>query len=337
MDNNYGQQMLQQAQSSYVHDLQSLDTLRRQGLQGKGEEEKALRKAAEHFESIFMSQLLTSMRKANEVFGSDNPLNTQYTKFYEDMHDQQLSSDLAKNGSLGLADLIVQQLSPTGSSNFTPASLLPVATLETTMAQRGIRVTRSHDDTAPSVHIQPLPDAIHRIPALKLAAEGSDWTSANPTEFLERLAPYAQRAAADANISPVSVLAQAALETGWGQHVVPNSAGESSNNVFNIKADQRWAGATAATTTIEFEQGVAKPEQAQFRAYGSVEESFHDYVNFLQSNPRYQQALKLGHDGVQFAEQLQQAGYATDPEYANKIKRIMNSDAMRAIRQQFGF
>ncbi|HLV48296.1 MAG TPA: glucosaminidase domain-containing protein, partial [Aliidiomarina sp.] len=94
---------------------------------------------------------------------------------------------------------------------------------------------------------------------------------------------------------------------------------------------------TAATATVEFYQGVAQREGAQFRAYGSVEESFHDYVNFLQSNPRYQQALETGRDAVQFAEQLQQAGYATDPEYANKIKRIMNSDAMRTIRQQFGF
>ena len=107
IENNYGHQMLQHAQSSSVLDLQSLDTLRRQGLQGKGAEQKALRQAAEHFESIFMSQLLSSMRKANEIFGADNPLNTQYTKFYEDMHDQQLSSELAKNGSLGLADLIV--------------------------------------------------------------------------------------------------------------------------------------------------------------------------------------------------------------------------------------
>src|SRR5690554_4977477 len=331
MDNNYGQQVLQQAQSSYVHDLQSLDTLRRQGLQGKGEEEQALRKAAEHFESIFMSQLLSSMRQANEVFGSDNPLNTQYTKFYEDMHDQQLSSDLAKQGSLGLADLIVQQLSPTGTSNFTPASLLPVANLETTMAQRGIRVIR-----APEVQEQPVPDILNRIPALKLVAEGNDWTSANPVEFLERLAPFAKRAAAEADISPVTVLAQAALETGWGQYVIPNAAGESSNNVFNIKADRRWEGATTATNTVEFEQGTARSEQALFRAYSSVEESFHDYVNFLQSNPRYQQALESGRDAVQFAEQLQQAGYATDPEYANKIKRIMNSDAMLSIRQRFG-
>lgn len=331
MDNNYGQQMLQQAQSSYVHDLQSLDTLRRQGLQGKGEEEQALRKAAEHFESIFMSQLLSSMRQANEIFGADNPLNSQYTKFYEDMHDQQLSSDLAKHGSLGLADLIVQQLSPSGTENYTPASLLKSANLETMMAQRGIRVTRDEINKAGE------PEILSRIPALKLAVEGNDWTAANPVEFLERLAPYAKRAAEDAAISPVTVLAQAALETGWGQHVIPTAAGQSSNNVFNIKADARWDGMTAGTTTVEFEQGVAQREQAQFRAYGSVEESFHDYVNFLQTNPRYQQALEVGRDAGQFAEQLQQAGYATDPDYANKIKRIINSDVMQAIRQQFGF
>src|SRR5690554_4873862 len=326
MDNNYGQQMLQQAQSSYVHDLQSLDTLRRQGLQGKGEEEKALRKAAEHFESIFMSQLLSSMRKANEIFGADNPLNTQYTKFYEDMHDQQLSSELAKSGSLGLADLIVQQLSPAGTSNYTPASLLPVANLDTSMAQRGIRVVR---DEAPA---EPAPaELLERIPALRIAMNDEEWQPSSPLEFLQRLAPYAQQAADQANVSPATVLAQAALETGWGQHVIRTPEGRSSNNVFNIKADTRWTGAKVATQTHEYEQGERKQEHALFRAYDSVAESFHDYVNFLQSNPRYQQAIEVGRDAVQFAEQLQQAGYATDPEYATKIKRIINGDAMQAI------
>lgn len=332
MDNNYGHQMLQQAQSTSVLDLQSLDALRRQGLQGKGEEQKALRQAAEHFESIFMSQLLSSMRKANEIFGADNPLNTQYTKFYEDMHDQQLSSELAKNGSLGMADLIVQQLSPAGTSNYTPASLLPVANLDTSMAQRGIRVMR---DEAP---VEQAPaDILERIPALRMAMNDEEWTPSSPQEFLQRLAPYAQQAADQASVSPATVLAQAALETGWGQHVISTPEGGSSNNVFNIKADTGWTGAKVNTQTHEYEQGERTSEQAQFRAYGSVAESFHDYVNFLQSNPRYQKALEAGRDAVQFAEELQQAGYATDPEYASKLKRIINGDAMKMIRQQFGF
>lgn len=332
MDQHYGQQLLQQAQSSYVHDLQSLDTLRRQGLQGKGEEAQALRQAAEHFESIFMSQLLSSMRQANEIFAADNPLNTQYTKFYEDMHDQQLSANLAKSGSLGLADLIVQQLSPEAQSHYTPASLLPVANLETSLAQRGIRVQRDEvrlGSEATSVLAQ-------RIPALKLALDGHDWRSANPVEFLQRLAPYAKQMAAEAGVSPVTVLAQAALETGWGQYVIATEQGESSNNLFNIKADQRWSGEKTTTLTKEVNQGKEQTETAQFRVYRTVAESFRDYLNFLQSNPRYQQALAVGQDGIQFANALQQAGYATDPDYANKIKRIMHSDAMQAIRQQFG-
>ncbi|RUO43099.1 flagellar assembly peptidoglycan hydrolase FlgJ [Aliidiomarina taiwanensis] len=324
--------MLQHAQSTSVLDLQSLDALRRQGMQGKEAEQKALRQAAEHFESIFMSQLLSSMRKANEIFGADNPLNTQYTKFYEDMHDQQLSSELAKNGSLGLADLIVQQLSPAGTSNYTPASLLPVANLDTSMAQRGIRVVREETpkEQAPA-------GILERIPALRMATDDQDWRPASPLEFLQRLAPYAQKAAEQASVSPATVLAQAALETGWGQHVIRTPEGQSSNNVFNIKADTRWTGATVSTQTHEFEDGQRKQEQAHFRAYRSVAESFHDYVSFLQSNPRYQQALEVGRDAIQFAEQLQQAGYATDPEYANKLKRILSGDAMQAIRQQFGF
>ncbi|RTE86157.1 MULTISPECIES: flagellar assembly peptidoglycan hydrolase FlgJ [Gammaproteobacteria] len=342
MNDNLSNHTLEQARAGFVHDLQGLDSLRSRGLNNQNDQ-SALREAAKHFESIFMNQLLSSMRSANEVFAEGNPLNTQYTKFYQDMQDQQMAVELSQSGSLGLADLIVQQLSPQGNDQYTPAELLPTASfgeqlartrqfanspapMQSNQNERSNYVERYDQD-------EPTPA---RVSSLRLTENGDAWQAGDPVAFLERLAPYAQQAADEANISALPVLAQAALETGWGRYVVPRSDGESSNNVFNIKADRSWDGDRAATRTVEFDGTVARSEQAQFRAYQSVAESFRDYVNFLQSNPRYEQALEAGRDAIRFVEGLQDAGYATDPEYANKLKRIMNSDAMQMIREQFG-
>jgi len=296
-------------------------------------DQAALREAAQHFESIFMNQLLSSMRQANEIFAEGNPLNTQYTKFYQDMQDQQMASELSSQGSLGLADLIVQQLSPQGTENYRPASLLSSPSFTEQLQQRQAQSVAPRENHVERYDDEPVPA---RIAALRMNEEEGDWQADDPVAFLERLAPFAREAAERANISPLPVLAQAALETGWGRYVIPRADGESSNNVFNIKADGRWQGDTAATRTVEFDGTVARSEQARFRAYGTVAESFQDYVNFLQTNPRYEHALEAGKDAMRFVEQLQDAGYATDPEYANKLKRIMNSDAMQAIRERFG-
>ncbi|CUS47206.1 MAG: flagellar rod modification muramidase FlgJ [Idiomarinaceae bacterium HL-53] len=332
MNDNFSNQSLEQARAGFVHDLQGLDALRRRGLQDNNDQ-AALREAAQHFESIFMNQLLSSMRQANEIFAEGNPLNTQYTKFYQDMQDQQMASELSSQGSLGLADLIVQQLSPQGTENYRPASLLSSPSFTEQLQQRQAQSVAPRENHVERYDDEPVPA---RIAALRMNEEEGDWQADDPVAFLERLAPFAREAAERANISPLPVLAQAALETGWGRYVIPRADGESSNNVFNIKADGRWQGDTAATRTVEFDGTVARSEQARFRAYGTVAESFQDYVNFLQTNPRYEHALEAGKDAMRFVEQLQDAGYATDPEYANKLKRIMNSDAMQAIRERFG-
>ena len=100
--------------------------------------------------------------------------------------------------------------------------------------------------------------------------------------------------------------------------------GNSSHNLFNIKADRRWDGESVAKSTLEYRDGVAAKEVARFRAYESFEASFDDYVNFLQSNPRYAEALRRTDDPKQFVRALQDAGYATDPAYARKIGNILD-------------
>jgi len=139
---------------------------------------------------------------------------------------------------------------------------------------------------------------------------------------VQQLYPHAKAAADKAGLAPEALLAQAALETGWGQKMIPGERNGSSHNLFNIKADQRWSGARSHVTTLEYSDGIAKKEQAAFRAYPTISESFDDFVRFLQEHPRYQQALAAGTDVKQFSEALQQAGYATDPGYAAKIQQL---------------
>ena len=327
---------LEQARNNSVYDLQQLDQLRQRGLSN---DESALRAAAQQFEALFMNQLMKSMRQANKVFeDEENPLSSRDVEFFQDMYDNQLTSELSSQGSLGLADLMVQQLSPGGTANHTPASMLPANQVSgaVQMSKRSATVSKQDDvvpyHTATRTHEQ----AATNGRSDRMMLNGGEWRPTTPLEFLETLAPYAQKAAEQAGIAPESMLAQAALETGWGRHVIANGEG-STNNIFNIKADSRWQGEQAHTLTTEYVGGKPQRESAMFRAYNSVAESFNDYVEFLQGNPRYQQALEAGRDGHQFVEALQQAGYATDPGYARKLQTIMQSDVMQSVRDKFGF
>ena len=119
-------------------------------------------------------------------------------------------------------------------------------------------------------------------------------------------------------------MAQAALETGWGRSVIQDANGNSSHNLFNIKADHRWSGETVSKVTLEYKNGIAHKVKAPFRTYESYEDSFKDYVQFIHSSPRYADAVKAGDDSTKYLTELQKAGYATDPEYARKIDRVMS-------------
>ncbi|OQX36262.1 MAG: flagellar rod assembly protein/muramidase FlgJ, partial [Candidatus Sedimenticola endophacoides] len=148
-------------------------------------------------------------------------------------------------------------------------------------------------------------------------------------EFVERLLPWAREAAALLGLQPEALLAQAALETGWGRRMVRFSDGAPAHNLFGIKADRRWQGNKVAVNTLEYEQGVAVRHRAYFRAYDSFRDSFSDYVRFLRQSPRYQGALALAEDPAAYFGELQRAGYATDPAYARKITRILEDEVLR--------
>jgi flagellar protein FlgJ len=134
--------------------------------------------------------------------------------------------------------------------------------------------------------------------------------------------PMAKEAADRIGVDPRYLVAQAALETGWGKSVMRAQDGSSSHNLFGIKASSNWKGDSARAITSEFRNGEMVKETAEFRSYASYKDSFHDLVTLLQSNNRYQDVLKSADNPEQFVRELQKAGYATDPDYASKISQI---------------
>ncbi len=169
---------------------------------------------------------------------------------------------------------------------------------------------------------------------LNLAAVERHSRPGTPEDFIARVWPAAQRVAGELGVSPRVLIAQAALETGWGRHMPKGSDGQSSQNYFGIKTHNQWDGRQVAANTTEIVNGQAVREKASFRAYDSIEASFHDFADFLKTNPRYENALSVSHDAEKFVEALQKAGYATDPKYADKLKSIMNGRRMNLMVAQ---
>ena len=151
-------------------------------------------------------------------------------------------------------------------------------------------------------------------------------------DFVNRMLPPIRRVAGALNLNPQALLAQAALETGWGQRMPRNADGTSSNNMFGIKAGEEWNGARATADTVEVSDGVASTRRTAFRAYGSIEESVNDFGKLLATSPRYKEALSAGRDAEAYITSMGKSGYATDPAYSNKLNQILNSDPIQALR-----
>jgi flagellar protein FlgJ len=309
-------------------DLGNLDSLRKEALSSgdasTDASKAALKKAAAQFEAIFTQMLLKSMRKANEAFeDKESPLNSSSVKFFEDMHDQQLSTELSSNGSLGLADLIVQQLSPDGKT-FMPGSVLRTTNDFLSDMRAGSSLPHNQNEENAAINVQNN-KADSKVP------EASSAPFESTEEFVTTVWEHAKTAAQKIGLNPAVMVAQAALETGWGKHIINKSDGNSSNNLFNIKSDKSWDGEKASKVTLEFEEGTPVKKQASFRAYDSIKESVNDFVDFLTQNPRYQEALQNTAKPSDFLDSLQRAGYATDPNYADKIKKVLNSAQLKDV------
>jgi len=318
--------------SSNVLDTHNLDSLRKRALNN---DDTALKEVAKQFESLFTNMLMKSMRDANAAFETESPMNNNYTQFYRDMQDKQMAADMSQSGSMGLADVIVKQLSNNGG-NYMPASSLqgdsnPLQNLQATKAVDKGGVEGEDAAVVPVVDNEgnAIADGQQANATLPTTEKTRQMQFNSPEEFVASLAPFADSVAKRLNVSPDVLLAQAALETGWGKKVSTDNKGDSSHNLFNIKADKRWEGPTASVDTLEFSDGVAKREKHQFRSYQDFQSSFNDFADFLQSGDRYSDALRNSADSAQFLNGLQDAGYATDPNYAAKIQNVMKHDVFK--------
>jgi flagellar protein FlgJ len=285
----------------------------------KGDKEgAALEAAAKQFEAIFVRMLLKSMRKAQEAIADkDSPFNSDQVKFYRDMHDQQIATDMTSNGSIGLADVIIQQMGI--HKDVTPAGAIRQnGNLSDQNRQQISELNRQHVMLQQRNENLVMGDVANSTSTNKLAAFNS------PKEFVEHLYPEAVKAAEKLNIDPKALLAQAAVETGWGKSVIHQQNGASSHNLFGIKADKRWDGEKAVVDTLEYVDNLPKQQQASFRSYADFGDSLNDYIKFVQSNSRYEQALEKTESPQEYFTELQQAGYATDPAYADKVMSVYN-------------
>lgn len=309
----------QRASDAYT-DVNSVQALR--GLKDKNQ---ALGEISKQFESMLVRMMLKSMRDANQVFAKDNPLNSNETEFYQNMMDDQLALSLSTGRGIGLAEVMQRQLSQkTGLPNDTSVS----------DSESGSPVPERN------LNLKPLPgfkkgqviDFSSRQIKTENIANKTIELGGSPEHFSKQLFDLAEKAGKELGVSPETLLAQAALETSWGNKVVSNAGGRSSYNLFNIKADGRWQGPSVAVSTLEYRDGLAVKETANFRAYNSYEESFSDYVAFIKNSTRYQPALQASTD-QNYVQELSANGYATDPHYAEKIIRIMDSPAIRQANQ----
>lgn len=290
--------------SRFALDVQAVGQLKAEAGQ---QSQESLRKVAQQFEALLMNMMLKSMRDATP---QDGVFDSDQSRLYTSMLDQQLSQSMASKG-IGLADAMVRQLSQhSGNTAETGISKL--------MQEAGLAEQGS----------MPLDSS------LSLTAEGAKSDKVpvtGPKEFIQTLMPHAQRASEATGIPASFMMAQAALETGWGKRDIRGADGQPSHNLFGIKAGPGWTGKTVDITTTEYVNGQPVKMVDRFRAYDSPAESFADYAMLLQSNPRYQQVLAQSHDAAGFAGGLQRAGYATDPAYAQKLMALI-----RQIGPQIG-
>lgn len=291
----------------------SLEAIRRRA----GEDPRsAVREAARQFEALFMQELLKTMRASTLASGmldnSGSELGTQ-------MLDSQLALQMTGLPG-GLADAIARQLEQ--QMGLPPGAVAPAGAGSTSMpgAMPATIVGRR-----PGPVPGPMPGAVPQAGATPAGRDGTAGAPVHALEFLRQHRDAAERAQAATGIPAHFMLAQAAHETGWGRHPIRHADGSPTHNLFGIKAGAGWRGRVAEITTTEYVDGVARKVTARFRAYASPAESFADYAALMQRSPRYREVLAEGGSAQGFAQGLQRAGYATDPAYAEKLGRVINT------------
>jgi len=277
-----------------VTDTKSLDLLKSRAA---SDPKAALRETAQQFESIFMQEVVKSMRSTTLSSGMlDNATSNMGTE----MLDQQFATQLAGRKG-GISEAIMKQLER-----------------QMGLSPGPIPATGSANNTAAALSAAPV--------ATKIPQTGA-------AGFVQQHSAAAKDAETATGVPATFMVSQAALETGWGRKEIKHADGTTSHNLFGIKAGGNWKGATAEVTTTEYVNGKAQKVTAKFRAYGSYAESFADYAKLMKESPRYQNAVATAQSAgsstvtaaAGFAQGLQKAGYATDPAYADKLTKVINT------------
>ncbi len=310
-------------------DFGGFSRLRAQAREGSAE---GARTAAEQAEALLLGMMIKSMRAGVGAGASGAGI-------HQGMFDSQIAINLAKGGRLGFAQMLLGEIAPgaVAGGASTPGAAGEPRGLPAPPRNVALRALLPPVREAPpdAAGLPPEQPAAHATTAAggaapaAAAAGTAQWSS--PEEFARDLWPAASRAARALGTQPEAVLAVAALETGWGRHMPRGADGRPSFNLFGIKA-HGWGGAVTHSPTLEFEQGAFARRVEPFRAYGSPEEAFEDFADFLKSQPRYREALSQAADPVAFVHGLQKAGYATDPRYGEKLESVLRSDVLGRVR-----
>jgi flagellar protein FlgJ len=291
----------------------------------------ALPEVARQFEAVMISMMIKNLRKT----GMEDPIfKSQAMDSYRDMYDQQLGMELSKGQGIGFAKTIVEQM------QYQASQQSPEQESKTTEEQVDSFILPVRRRFADPYAVKQTPEATQTPPA------NSAINFSSPEEFVSTLWPMAEKAAQQLGVSTEVIISQAALETGWGKYVISDDK-KSSFNLFNIKADKNWSGDKIEKVSDEFIRGTEKnmkrvQQKSDFRAYASYEQSFADYVSFIKNNSRYSSFSNKNSTELNKMEQslhdksyvkgIHDAGYATDPNYAEKILRVLNSEPVQNQR-----
>ncbi|MFT4432133.1 flagellar assembly peptidoglycan hydrolase FlgJ [Caballeronia sp. 15715] len=311
----------------FALDVQGFDAMR---AQANANPQQGLKAAAKQFDSVFTQMMLKSMRDATP---SDSPFDSNDSKTFTSMLDQQLSQNMGAKG-IGVADMMLKQLMRNAGGGSSSAG---AGGQMDGVGASGDSSANAGNMAAMNAMAKAYANAAGSSTAASKASLSGNGYSADSAltppargvgtdkvaAFVDRLAAPAQAASSATGIPARFIIGQAALESGWGKREIKNTDGSSSHNVFGIKATSDWSGKTTNAVTTEYVNGKPQKVVEKFRSYDSYEDALTDYASVLKSNPRYAPVVEASRDAAGFAHGMQKAGYATDPQYAKKLISIM--------------
>ncbi|KTC74686.1 muramidase, peptidoglycan hydrolase FlgJ [Legionella birminghamensis] len=289
-----------------ISDFKQLNDLR---YKAQTDSRQALPEVSKQFEAIFLQSMLKSMRMSQHFIDDNNPLRGRHQETFQEMLDGQYVSNITSGQSIGLATMLAQQLGKT------------------------LGDAQAKTDTGA---MQPI-SADRYITGLHPASPSTSPEKAGTIdEFVKSVWPYARQAASLIGLDPKVLMAQAALETGWGKHIIKDANGLSSNNLFNIKGAGSDQENSVEVSTTEYIANTPIKMNASFKRYATPGHSFSDYISLIKGNSRYEAALANTANPERYINELHQAGYATDPSYASKILSIYNGGELQQALERNG-